>query len=111
MRRLPLRVVAAGLLLVALLLGGVVSFYASGDPDGLSRVAEDQGMTAVEQDHAAKDSPLADYSVRGVGDDRLSTGLAGVLGVGVVLLLGTGLTYAVRRRPAPEREAVSADRG
>ena len=110
MRRLPLRVVAAGLLLLALLLGGVVSYYASGDPDGLSRVAEDQGLTALEKDHAAEDSPLAGYSVRGVGDDRASTGLAGVLGVGVVLLLGTGLAYAVRRRPGSAAAAEPANR-
>ena len=42
--------------------------------------------------------------MRGVGDDRLSTGLAGVLGVGVVLLLGTGLTYVVRRRARPRAD-------
>ncbi len=99
MRRLPLRVVAAAALLATLLLAGVVSFYASGAPDGLSRVADDKGITEVEKDHAAGDSPLAGYEVRGVGDDRLSTGVAGVVGVGVVLLLGTALTYAVRRRP------------
>ena len=101
MKRLPFRVVAAGLLVTALLLGGIVSLYASGAPDGLSRVAQDKGIAAAEKEHAAADSPLADYSVRGVGDDRLSTGLAGVLGVGVVLLLGTGLAYAVRRRSQP----------
>jgi len=100
-KRLPFRVVAAGLLVTALLLGGVVSFYASGAPDGLSRVAQDKGIAAAETEHAAEDSPLADYSVRGVADDRLSTGLAGVLGIGVVLLLSTGLGYALRRRPQP----------
>jgi cobalt/nickel transport protein len=103
-RRLPLRVLAAIALLVALLLAGVVSTVASSEPDGLSRVAEDQGISRTEKDHAAEDSPLSGYAVRGVGDDRVSTGLAGVLGVGVVLLLGTGLAYVVRRRePSDDR--------
>ena len=104
MRGLPLRVVAGAVLLTALLLAGVVSHYASGSPDGLTRVAEDTGMAKAQKAHHAEDSPLAGYSVRGVGDGRLSTGLAGVLGVGAVLGLGTGLTYALRRRrPADDR--------
>ena len=98
MRRLPLRVLAGLALAVVLLLGGVASYYASGAPDGLNRVAEDQGITRAERQHAPDDSPLAGYTVRGVGDDRLSRGIAGVVGIGVVLLLGTGLTRVVRRR-------------
>jgi hypothetical protein len=90
--------VLAGLaVVVALLLAGVVSYYASSSPDGLTRVADDQGISRAEKPHATDDSPLAGYSVRGVGDDRLARGLAGVAGVGVVLVLGTGLTRLVRR--------------
>ena len=98
MRRLPLRVLAAIAIVVVLLLGGVVSYYASSSPDGLSRVAQDQGITRAEKPHASDGSPLAGYSVRGVGDHRLARGLAGVAGIGVVLLLGSGLTRVVRRR-------------
>ena len=36
-------IVVAGVL-VALLLAGVASYYASGDPDGLTKVSEDQGF-------------------------------------------------------------------
>ena len=42
--------VVAGVL-VALLLAGVASFYASGDPDGLTKVSEDQGFAQTEQEH------------------------------------------------------------
>ena len=47
------------------------------------------------------------YAVDGVDDERVSGGLAGVLGVGVVLVLTAGIAYAVRRRPdsPPEAEA------
>ncbi|MFD8014738.1 energy-coupling factor ABC transporter permease [Streptomyces sp. NPDC058955] len=84
----------------ALVLAGVVSFYASASPDGLEKVAADQGIDAKAEDHAAADSPLADYGVRGVDSARLSGGLAGVIGVGVTLAAGTGAFWAVRRRRA-----------
>jgi PDGLE domain-containing protein len=89
-------------LVVALLLAGVVSYYASSSPDGLNRVAADQGIDKSEKDHAAKDSPFSGYSIKGVGNQRLSGGLAGVGGVGLTLLIGTGLVYVVRRRSASD---------
>ncbi len=85
--------------LTALLLAGVVSYYASASPDGLEKVAADHGIDKTVEDHAAKDSPLADYQTRDIGDPRLSGGLAGVVGVGATLALGTGLFWLVRRRP------------
>lgn len=84
--------------LVALLLAGVASFYASSDPDGLSRVAEDQGIAATEREHKTGDGPLAGYETTGVEDDRLSTLVAGVTGSLVVLALFGGLTLVLRRR-------------
>jgi cobalt/nickel transport protein len=84
--------------LVALLLAGVVSWYASGSPDGLERVAEDQGFSSTAEDHGLADSPLADYATAGVADERLSGGLAGVVGVGATLLVGGGLFLLIRRR-------------
>lgn len=93
------RFLLAGLL-VALVLAGLVSHYASSQPDGLEKVAADKGFDAGERDHALKGSPLGDYGVKGVDDARLSGGLAGVAGVGVTLLAGGGLFWAVRRRTA-----------
>lgn len=84
--------------LVALLLAGVVSFYASGSPDGLNRVAEDEGISATEKEHAARNSPLAGYDTEGIDNDRLSGGFAGVAGAVIVLVLAGGLASAVRRR-------------
>lgn len=98
------RVVVAVGLLVALLLAGVVSFYASGSPDGLERVATDTGFAETAGEHAAADGPMADYQAKGIDDPRLSGGVAGVIGALVVLVLAGGLTYAVRRRgPATDR--------
>ncbi|CND80403.1 cobalt transporter CbiM [Mycobacterium tuberculosis] len=87
-----------GFLLVSLVLAGGVSYYASGDPDGLEKVAADKGIAAKEKDHSLKDSPFGDYGVKGVENARLSGGLSGVIGVGLVLLAGGGLFWGVRRR-------------
>ncbi len=84
------KALAAGLLLVALLLAGVVSRFASDDPDGLTKVSEDHGFADTEK---TNDSPLGGYGA-----------LTGVLGVLVVLGLTGGLAYAVRRRqPSDDR--------
>lgn len=91
--------------LVALLLAGVVSFYASTAPDGLARVAQDHGLAQAEREHPAQGSPVAGYRARGVEDDRLATALAGVSGALVVLVLFTGLTFLLRRRAAADARA------
>lgn len=84
--------------LVAMVLAGVVSYYASAAPDGLNRVAIDSGFEGSEEPHPLGGSPLSGYSVRGVDDERLSGGLAGVTGVGVTFLAVGGLAWALRRR-------------
>lgn len=103
--------VAAGLL-VTLLVAGVVSLFASGAPDGLERVAEDAGFADTAEEHPGEDGPLADYSTRGVEDDRLSGAVAGVVGSAVVLLVAGGLVYLVRRRSAADDASpAGAERG
>ncbi|HEX2176226.1 MAG TPA: PDGLE domain-containing protein [Nocardioidaceae bacterium] len=88
---------------VALLLAGVVSSFASSSPDGLERVADDQGMAQAEKEHDLADSPLADYGIGAIDNGLVSGGVAGVVGVLVVLTLTAGLTLAVRRKNAAGR--------
>ena len=91
----------AGIVGGAALLAGVVSFYASASPDGLEKVAADKGIDQKTEDHAAEDSPLADYGVKDIANARLSGGLAGVIGVGVTLAVGSGVFVVVRRGAGP----------
>ncbi|MFJ2473495.1 energy-coupling factor ABC transporter permease [Streptomyces sp. NPDC087659] len=103
----PRPVLFAGLV-ISLILAGFVSFYASANPDGLERVAADKGIDKKVEDHAAADSPLADYGVSGVENVRVSGGLAGVVGVGATLVVGTGVFVVVRRRRGDTAEAEKA---
>ncbi|MFF3392430.1 energy-coupling factor ABC transporter permease [Streptomyces sp. NPDC002669] len=106
--RSPRALWATGLV-TALVLAGFVSFYASSNPDGLEKVAADKGIDEKVEEHAAKDSPLADYGVKDVSDARISGGLAGVIGVGVTIAVGSGVFYVVaRRRRTPDAPGTTA---
>ncbi|WP_432957223.1 PDGLE domain-containing protein [Micromonospora haikouensis] len=113
-----------GGLLVALLLAGVVSNYASSHPDGLDssllkgctvdaegEITGGSCPALQERDHELADSPLADYGVRGLDNDFLSTGLSGVLGVLLTFAVGGGVFWLLRRRgpQQPAADAATAD--
>jgi hypothetical protein len=101
-------------LLVAVVLAGGVSYFASSSPDGLNKVASDTGFDKGTKAHHLEDSPFSGYQTKGAGDGFLSGGLAGVAGVGVTFLIVGGIVWAVRRRsssvrPADADSAHSAD--
>jgi cobalt/nickel transport protein len=85
--------------IASLFLAGVVSFYASSHPDGLEKVAEDIGFIETAKENTNADSVLADYGVKGVDNERLSVGAAGVIGVIATGVVSTGLFMLVRRKP------------
>src|SRR5689334_518132 len=85
-------------LVTSLVLAGFVSFYASASPDGLEKVAHDQGIDKKAERHASSDSPLAGYGVKDIADARFSGGLAGVIGVGVTVAVGSTVFWVVARR-------------
>lgn len=85
-------------LVVALVLGGVVSYYASSRPDGLNYVAEKAGFLDTAEESATADAPLAGYEVKGVDEPRVAGGLAGVAGILITLTIAGGLALVVRRR-------------
>lgn len=96
-------------LAASLLLAGFVSFYASANPDGLEKVATDKGIDEKAEEHANADSPLADYGVEDITDARLSGGLAGVIGVGVTVVAGSAVFWAVRRRRGDDHSPANTD--
>ena len=97
----------AAVLLAALLIAGIGSYYASAHPDGLSHVAEQAGFSDEEKASATSDGPFAGYSTQGIDDPRLSGGVAGVVGTLTTLLVGGGLFWLLRGR-SRAREADKA---
>jgi hypothetical protein len=84
-----LRIFLLGGLLVAVGLAMLVSGFASSSPDGLNKVAKDHGIAASAKEHLFENGPLAGYAVKGVDNDRLSTGISGL--IGVLVTFGVGL--------------------
>ena len=104
------RRLAALALLVTLLVAGGLSYYASSHPDGLEFVAGEKGFSQTERDSVTSEGPLAGYETRGVGDERLSQGLAGVAGVALVLVIGGGLFWLLRPRGGAGDDDVTGER-
>ena len=94
--RSNLRLFLAGGLLVALGLAMLVSGFASSAPDGLNKVAEDHGIAASARQHLFENGPLAGYAVKGVGNDRLSRAISGLVGVLVTFGIGLALFALLR---------------
>jgi hypothetical protein len=85
--------------------------FASGDPDGLERVAEDKGFLEEGKDPSYEIIP--DYTFPGVADERLATILSGIVGVVIVAAIGLGLglllqSLARSRRGAPAAHSSGA---
>jgi len=94
---------AVGGLGVTLVIAGALSFFASSNPDGLEYVAEDQGFIAAAEDSAVAGWSLADYGEVG----GIPVGVAGLIGVGITILIGLVLFQLIARRDR-DRDSVSA---
>ncbi|MBU2617230.1 MAG: PDGLE domain-containing protein [Euryarchaeota archaeon] len=76
-------------LIIALVLAGVISLFASPLPDGLERVAIDHDFLG--EGHEVMHSPMPDYVVPGISNETLATSLAGLIGT----LMMFGLVYGI----------------
>jgi hypothetical protein len=93
--------IAAGLAL-AVALALFVAPWASSEPDGLEKVAEDKGFieAAEETEPAWEGSPIPDYAVPGLEESRpaLATALAGLAGTVGIFLIAWGLALILKKR-------------
>ena len=90
--------------LVALLVAGIVSYFASRNPDGLEAAQERLGIAAsAESGVAAPPSLFREYGLRWLPAGFASNAIAGVTGAALVLglLLGTGALLRRSRRGVP----------
>jgi hypothetical protein len=86
-----------GIAIVALV---VVVFapLASSDPDGLERVAEDNGFIGQAQNVVG--GLFGDYGIPGIDDPTVSTILSGLLGVAILLVVVFLVGRVLARRKA-----------
>lgn len=82
--------------LVIALVVALFSPLASGDPDGLERVAEDHGFIEQAQEPWYKIIP--DYLFPGIENEAVATIISGVVGVLITFLVAFGLARLVGRR-------------
>src|SRR5690606_7208913 len=94
--RVSRRAFTLGALLVAILFAAVVSQFAFDDPDGLERVAADEGFLDQAGDHALDHVVFADYATRGIGNENVSLAVAGLAGVVITLVVGYGMVGSSR---------------
>ena len=81
----------------------VVSQFAASDPDGLEKVAIEEGFIDSADEHALAGSVFADYATLGIDNATLSLSVAGFAGVVLTLVVGYGIVSAsmTARRPRP----------
>ena len=84
------KIVQVGLV-ASIFVAAIVSFYASGHPDGLEFVAEQVGFLNTAKDSALATSPFADYAFVGLEYERISVAIAGILGVLLTAAISFGL--------------------
>lgn len=84
-------------LAAALILAVAISPFASSSPDGLERVAEDKGFLEKGEAEPLVSSPIPDYSMPGIKDERIATSLGGAAGTLIVFGLGYGVAAAIAR--------------
>lgn len=82
---------------LALFVGVIVSPFASPQPDGLERVAEDLGFLDSVAEEALTPEVLPDYTIPGIRNESLSTALAGGVGTLILYFGGFGLARLIAR--------------
>ena len=61
-------------------------------------MAEDEGFLESAEDSAVSNSPLADYGLAGLDNERLSVGIAGVVGVLATAVIALALFALIKKR-------------
>lgn len=81
----------------------LIAPFASPDPDGLERVAEDKEF--IQEAEEPGYSIIADYAFPGVENETLATLLAGWIGVTMMLVIVAGIAFVTRRVSAAKQTA------
>ncbi|MGQ9611138.1 MAG: PDGLE domain-containing protein [bacterium] len=84
-------------LIVALICAGLISLFASSFPDGLEKVAENLGFLEKGEGEPILKSPIPDYALPGIKNEKLATSIAGIVGTLLVFVVGYGTAEIIRK--------------
>jgi cobalt/nickel transport protein len=85
-------------LVISLILAGAISLFASGWPDGLEKVASDNGFIEKGDIEPVFGAPMPDYLWPNVKSETVATSLAGICGTLLVFSFGFGLAKTLKRK-------------
>ncbi len=92
-------------LAVCVALAVFISPFAATSPDGLEHVAEKQGFAhRTEGEPAWQHSPVPDYAIPGIRNEKVATGMAGLLGTILVFGVAWGAGRLLARRPSATQQ-------
>ncbi|KPJ68564.1 hypothetical protein AMJ44_06345 [candidate division WOR-1 bacterium DG_54_3] len=83
------------IILLSILIAILAAFFASSNPDGLEKVAENLGFIdrGIE-----RSSAMTDYSIPFIYQEGISTSIAGILGIFIILGLFWATALFLRKR-------------
>lgn len=92
-------------LLVSVAVAAFLSPFASSNPDGLERVAEDKGFIHRSEGKEVVKSPMPDYVMPGIRNETVAGSMAGVAGTIITFaaMYGIGRLYIRNSRRAGEQ--------
>lgn len=84
-------------LILSLICAGLISLFASSLPDGLEKVAEDLGFLEKGKGKPILKSPIPDYVLPGIKNEKLATSIAGIIGTLLVFAVGYGAAKIIQQ--------------
>ncbi|MDI6631888.1 MAG: PDGLE domain-containing protein [Bacillota bacterium] len=89
-------------LVAALIIAGILSPFASPNPDGLEKVAETKGFIDKGEGKEVVRAPIPDYVMPGLASEGVATAFAGITGTVVTFVAAYGIGRLVQRRKAAD---------
>jgi len=86
------------LFIAAVALALFFSPFASEMPDGLEKVAIEKEFEHMEKENPILDSPLQDYSVPFIKNEKVSTAISGIIGVLLSFLIAYSTGYFIKKK-------------
>lgn len=91
-------------ILISVALAFFLSPYASKSPDGLEKVAKDKGFLHKHKGKNIISSPIPDYNIPKIKNEKLSTSIAGLSGTLITFSFAYGIGYYLKKKSKKEKQ-------